>query len=704
MRKIWSFRMVLVLLALVKPGWANNALVFSKPLGANYSPLYMVDSSSDIFAVIGKNRGGKKALFFKKPDEDFRLVTGESDPRLENTTFVRNGSFYQVSFSGHDCFFLTNATGLVGASDTIAWQVRLNDPELRPEKIIQRGQTTNLGIVNKVITVFPSSDGVELFLGLELEGSVGRGIFRLVSQTLVETGLRGYVPPYQLASLGKSLIYFVHVPPSGRLDETNWQTRQTSTLLKPGDDMAGDIINLCCDATSSEKGAAVIYSTYGIENNQNFSFGFLYPDGSRKKILTYGRNVVGIGVFNELAPTHRETVGKSVIFKGLVAGSPTIISWDPSTSMIRPLLLDTDRLGNRPIVLFARSNVVETKKEVFFIGNEYGGYELKVLKGIRPMIKSSSVNGNHVTLSGYNFAGPDVTRTELKLDGATTSPVSLSEESLTFEVTTGPSDVNAAIIIYDSSGNFAEDKVLLTNVGVPPPPVPIPVPRPIFSGEGLVNAANFKPRLAPCAIASLFGTNLSRQGTAVASSLPLPRILAGSQVLLNDRESPLFFVSPGQINFQIACEVVAGPVIIKGVSRNPAGEVLVSEPVGVTLVAEAAGVFRSGSQPLVFNEGGLVTIENRGRAGGYVVIYATGLGAVNPPVASGEGAPADPLARTTDESVVKVGGIRAEVLYSGLVPGLVGLYQINVRLPENVSGQQVEIEINNGEKFNIPIN
>jgi len=72
-----------------------------------------------------------------------------------------------------------------------------------------------------------------------------------------------------------------------------------------------------------------------------------------------------------------------------------------------------------------------------------------------------------------------------------------------------------------------------------------------------VSAASFSltAGLAAEEIASAFGTNLSAS-TAVAASLPLPVTLAGVTVRVrdsvdNERLAPLFFVSPGQINYLV---------------------------------------------------------------------------------------------------------------------------------------------------------
>jgi uncharacterized protein (TIGR03437 family) len=51
-------------------------------------------------------------------------------------------------------------------------------------------------------------------------------------------------------------------------------------------------------------------------------------------------------------------------------------------------------------------------------------------------------------------------------------------------------------------------------------------------------------------------------------------------------------------------------------------------------------------------------------------------------VASGAAAPSvPPLAQTTNLPTVSIAGLFANVTYSGLAPGFVGLYQVNVQAP-----------------------
>lgn len=70
------------------------------------------------------------------------------------------------------------------------------------------------------------------------------------------------------------------------------------------------------------------------------------------------------------------------------------------------------------------------------------------------------------------------------------------------------------------------------------------------------------------------------------------------------------------------------------------------------------------------------------------MIYATGLGAVAPPVPIGSAAPLSPLSRTTVDIQVLIGGVDAQVQFAGLTPGLAGVYQVNLVVPHVPPGPQ----------------
>jgi uncharacterized protein (TIGR03437 family) len=95
---------------------------------------------------------------------------------------------------------------------------------------------------------------------------------------------------------------------------------------------------------------------------------------------------------------------------------------------------------------------------------------------------------------------------------------------------------------------------------------------------------------------------------------------------------------------------------------------------GHIYVAQANGTLR------------LADTANPARAGDTLVIYCSGLGAVDSAVTDGAAAPLDRLVRTVNPATATIGGVNANVGFAGLAPGFaVGLYQVNVTVPSGVT-------------------
>ena len=85
-------------------------------------------------------------------------------------------------------------------------------------------------------------------------------------------------------------------------------------------------------------------------------------------------------------------------------------------------------------------------------------------------------------------------------------------------------------------------------------------------------------------------------------------------------------------------------------------------------------------------------ISRAANKGESITIFCTGLGAVTNRPANGAVATGSPLSTTTTAPTVTVGGIPSQVSFSGLAPGFVGLYQVNVQVPSNApSGNAVPV-------------
>jgi uncharacterized protein (TIGR03437 family) len=194
---------------------------------------------------------------------------------------------------------------------------------------------------------------------------------------------------------------------------------------------------------------------------------------------------------------------------------------------------------------------------------------------------------------------------------------------------------------------------------------------PSFSFGGLVNSATSQPRVAPGSLATLYGINLSL-GPTISGTIPLPTTLGGTTVTINNQAAPLLLVSPAQINFQVPYNLPAGPAILR-VNNG----VAVSQPMAVQIDAVAPGIFR-----ITNAVGAPVDANNAARLGDTLVIYATGLGPVIPPVTAGTAAPPANAALPVR---VNIAGVDLTPSYAGLTPGTAGVYQVNIPLPLNLA-------------------
>ncbi|MEZ5360943.1 MAG: hypothetical protein R2748_01040 [Bryobacterales bacterium] len=221
--------------------------------------------------------------------------------------------------------------------------------------------------------------------------------------------------------------------------------------------------------------------------------------------------------------------------------------------------------------------------------------------------------------------------------------------------------------------------------------------RPTFSATGVVNAASFNQ--GPAAL-----LHVSPQAACFSiwrSACPNPRrwpvrsrcrvSLAGTTVRVNGAAAPLLLVSPGQINLQAPFELSGSEARIT--IESGAAQ---SSTVTLEVASTQPGVFADASTGLaavVYASDGLSPWNRPARAGEYLQIFATGLGAVQPRAETGEAAPPLVLSRTVAAPVIRIGGRSLSPIFSGLAPYFAGLYQINVQLPADLGPGPYELSI-----------
>jgi len=216
----------------------------------------------------------------------------------------------------------------------------------------------------------------------------------------------------------------------------------------------------------------------------------------------------------------------------------------------------------------------------------------------------------------------------------------------------------------------------------------IPPVASINSG-GVVNAASYTPGapVAPGSIAGAFGS-FPGSSASFAPGFPLPTVLSGlSFQFSNGSVAPLFFASGSQAGMQVPWEL-AGQT---QASITAFGNGQVSAPQSVNLAPFAPGIFSMNSQgtgqgAILDTQYRLVDSSNPATAGDVIQIYCTALGAVTNQPPTGSPASSNPLSVTATNPTVTIGGAPAQLYFSGLAPGNVGLYQVNAQVPAGVTG------------------
>jgi uncharacterized protein (TIGR03437 family) len=232
---------------------------------------------------------------------------------------------------------------------------------------------------------------------------------------------------------------------------------------------------------------------------------------------------------------------------------------------------------------------------------------------------------------------------------------------------------------------------------------------PSVAAGGVLNAASFDKSMpvTPGSLISIFGSNLAAT-TASADTIPLSTQLGNVKVSVNGTDLPLtgvFHTANGdQINAQLPWGTQAGAaqvVVTNNGVASPAQSLQVAPfSPGIFSVnfgtGQAIAINPDGS--LAAPAGSIPGLSTRPAKVGdpFMIILATGLGAVSPSVPDGNNASGGVRTNSTTP-VVLVGGVPVTVLFSGLSADFVGVNQINVQLPPGTpTGSAVPLQIQVG--------
>jgi uncharacterized protein (TIGR03437 family) len=223
---------------------------------------------------------------------------------------------------------------------------------------------------------------------------------------------------------------------------------------------------------------------------------------------------------------------------------------------------------------------------------------------------------------------------------------------------------------------------------------------PSYSDAGIVHIGNYAPGpFAPNSILVIFGTNLARSAQGITAAdikdNRLPSELNYTRVFVDDSAVPLFYVSPGQVNFMLPATLDYKQAVVRVVREG-----LTGPEVKIPIVNAAPALFatEAGYAISTHGDGSLVAKETPARAGEEIVVWATGLGRTSKSPATGE-IPVY-VSQLLDTSALKIAlGVatvdRSLIRYAGLTPYSAGLYQINLVIPPNPPADpEIRVSIN----------
>ena len=203
--------------------------------------------------------------------------------------------------------------------------------------------------------------------------------------------------------------------------------------------------------------------------------------------------------------------------------------------------------------------------------------------------------------------------------------------------------------------------------------------------NAVVNAADYAVNapMAPGSVAAIFGTYLTLKADTNFSG-PVAA-LGGTEVTINGITAPIYATTPQQVNVEIPWELAG----LTEASLKITVDGQESAPVAIKLADTAPYIFVYGGRPLISRQ---LPVQ----PGSLLIIYGTGFGPVRNQPATGS--PTTQFTSVTlNTPTVTIGGVPAEVTFSGLAPGIGGVWQVSVRLPEGVAfGPAVPIKLSIG--------
>lgn len=564
--------------------------------------------------------------------------------------------------------------------------------------------------------VFKSTDGADTWNAVR-SGLPNTQVNALVVDPAIPAtlyaGLRSNADVFvaKLNASGSALIYATYL--GGSTDE---QGRDIAVDAAGNAYLTGTTISLDFPTTTGalQPTGNVDHFYFGADNS-------LVSDGFVTKLNATGTELVYSTYFDDKGrPEQGDAIAVDAAGNAYIAGTPSFVMklnaagsalvYPPQLLNGEPNDITVDAAGNalvvttvanivRPMVktevLVTKLNAIGARDYAVYLGgaeDDYGAGIAVDAQG-NAYVTGTTSSTNFPTSPGALSTGPGIFLTKLNaigqalfysttFNGNHSGGVALDAAGNAYIA--GENDASAFIAKLDLSDHRASGSPLAN-----------------------VSAASFQsvatpflgipPPLAGESIAAAFGSNLAAT-TGAAAGLPLPTTLAGTTVIIKDqagieRLAPLFFVSPAQINYQVPPGTPAGNATVIVTNSDHRFSFA-----GVAIVAVQPGVFAANA----IGQGVAAATWLRIKADGAQSFEP--VARLDPASNRFVAAPVD-LGPETDQvflalfgtgwrgrsseaaAHVQVGDVDAPVTYAGEQGDLIGLDQLNVRLPRSLAGR-----------------
>jgi uncharacterized protein (TIGR03437 family) len=424
-----------------------------------------------------------------------------------------------------------------------------------------------------------------------------------------------------------------------------------------------------------------------------------------------------------LAPSPQRVIASNgqVVFTSAAPSGPTFAATATDVYLMNldgANLRNLTKFGNRPEIFAANATISGDGNTILFESN-YAGSATSPPQ--ETQIWAVQADGSNLRLLTF---GPDAsTAPSISGDGATGVYVQGTVLYIVRPLLPPP-PFGRRIPLYPFANSFPQSPVisedgqrvafLLGSTNYSPAAVyevnidssnlhPILAPRAI-SPRGVVSAAGSGGVPSPGGLISIYGINFTNDTVSSAGGFPLPDNLSGLSVVANAKKLPLLNVTPWQINAQLPPEALiqdtnfqvsstdgtVTPVEVASVAPSSASLFIAPVPLGNGAFSYQVAAFHAGTA-IPADKG------HPAKSGEALEMYGTGLGATVPPVPAGLPSPGNPAPQARVTPVVRIGNVEARVLFAGLTPGLVGVYQINIVVPDRLAAGQYSVTIKSGD-------